>query len=52
MKKALPTVKQITPVVARFADSLEISKCQILSGIEPRNELVWEVSKYDRFILL
>lgn len=48
MKEALPSVKQIAPVVAWFADSLDISKCQILPGIEPRNESVWKVSKYDR----
>ncbi|MGI4776364.1 MAG: baseplate megatron protein TIM-barrel domain-containing protein, partial [Janthinobacterium lividum] len=48
LKEALPNIKWVAPVVAWFANSLDIDKCQIKPGIDRNYEGLesWQVANY------
>jgi hypothetical protein len=48
LNNALPNIKWITPVVAWFADSLDISNCKIFPTVEEKDRSRWNVANYDR----
>jgi hypothetical protein len=48
LKRTLPNIEWVAPVVSWFATSLDIKDCQIKPGVEKKSGNEWQVGHYNR----